>query len=82
MTPNSTIRIQEIEISNSRPFTLIAGPCQLESRAHGLEMAAALKEICGKLGVPLIFKTSFDKANRSSLASQRGLGFPIRSNFC
>jgi 2-dehydro-3-deoxyphosphooctonate aldolase (KDO 8-P synthase) len=74
MKPNSTVRILDIEISSSRPFTLIAGPCQLESRAHGLEMAAALKEICGKLGIALIFKTSFDKANRTSLASPRGLG--------
>ncbi len=74
MNPNSTVRILDIEISNTGPFTLIAGPCQLESRAHGLEMAAALKEICGKLGIPLIFKTSFDKANRTSLASRRGLG--------
>ncbi len=74
MKPNSTVRILDIEISNSRPLTLIAGPCQLESRAHGLEMAAALKEICSGLKIPLIFKTSFDKANRTSLSSRRGLG--------
>ncbi len=74
MTPNSTVRIKEIEISNKLPLALIAGPCQLESRSHGLEMAAALKEITTALQIPLIFKTSFDKANRSSLTSGRGLG--------
>ena len=80
MKPNSTVRIQDIEISNTGPFTLIAGPCQLESRAHGLEMASALKEICASLGIPLIFKTSFDKANRTSLSSPRGLGLEASLN--
>ncbi|QXX73934.1 3-deoxy-8-phosphooctulonate synthase [Methylovirgula sp. HY1] len=56
------------------PFALIAGPCAMESRAHALEMAAALKEIAAKLGLGLVFKTSFDKANRTSAASRRGLG--------
>ena len=56
------------------PIALIAGPCQLESRAHALEMAGALKAIAQKLGVGLVFKTSFDKANRTSGAGQRGVG--------
>jgi len=56
------------------PLALIAGPCQLESRAHALEMASALKAIAGKLGCGLVFKTSFDKANRTSGAGQRGIG--------
>jgi 2-dehydro-3-deoxyphosphooctonate aldolase (KDO 8-P synthase) len=56
------------------PIALIAGPCQLESRAHALEMAGALKAIAGKLGFGLVFKTSFDKANRTSGAGQRGIG--------
>jgi 2-dehydro-3-deoxyphosphooctonate aldolase (KDO 8-P synthase) len=59
---------------NDLPFTLIAGPCALESRAHALEMATALKEITGKLGIGLVYKTSFDKANRTSAASARGVG--------
>jgi 2-dehydro-3-deoxyphosphooctonate aldolase (KDO 8-P synthase) len=59
---------------NSRPFALIAGPCAMESRAHALEMAAALKEITQALNIDLVFKTSFDKANRTSGESARGLG--------
>ncbi|MFM2044829.1 MAG: 2-dehydro-3-deoxyphosphooctonate aldolase, partial [Pseudomonadota bacterium] len=61
-------------IANDRPFVLIAGPCQLESRDHALEMSAALVEITGRLGIPLIYKTSFDKANRTSVSTARGLG--------
>lgn len=60
---------------NSLPFALIAGPCAMESRAHALEMAAALKEIADALDLDLVFKTSFDKANRTSGQSARGLGF-------
>ncbi len=74
MLPNAIVRIGDLDIANSRPFTLIAGPCQMESRTHALEMAAALKEIAQKLGLGLVFKTSFDKANRSSAASPRGMG--------
>ena len=59
---------------NELPLALIAGPCALESRAHALETAAALKEIAGKLGIGLVYKTSFDKANRTSAASARGIG--------
>ena len=74
MTPANPVRIGEIEIANDAPIMVFAGPCQLESRAHGLEMAAALKEISERLGLGLVFKASFDKANRTSSASQRGLG--------
>jgi len=69
-----TVKIGKLSIANDRPFTLIAGPCALESRQHALEMSAAIKEITDKLGIGLIYKTSFDKANRTSLAGDRGLG--------
>lgn len=72
--PNASVRIGTLEISNTGPLAIIAGPCQLESRAHALEMAAALKEIASKAGVGLIYKTSFDKANRTSGAGKRGMG--------
>jgi 2-dehydro-3-deoxyphosphooctonate aldolase (KDO 8-P synthase) len=69
-----TITIQNIQISNDRPLTLIAGPCQMESRDHAFDMCGALKEVTGKLGIPFIYKSSFDKANRTSLKGQRGMG--------
>ncbi len=69
-----TVPIGKFSVANDRPFTLIAGPCALESRAHALEMSAALKEITGKLGINLVYKTSFDKANRTSASAERGLG--------
>ena len=68
------VKIGSLEIGNDLPFALIAGPCQLESRAHALETAAALVEICDKLGIGLIYKTSFDKANRTSVNTPRGIG--------
>mgnify|MGYP000907464563 CR=1 FL=1 len=74
MNPHSEVRVGPVVFSNRLPFALIAGPCQMESRAHALEMAAALKEICAKLGIGLVFKTSFDKANRTSAAAARGVG--------
>jgi 2-dehydro-3-deoxyphosphooctonate aldolase (KDO 8-P synthase) len=74
MIPNSTVKIGPVEVGNGRKLALIAGPCQLESRAHALEMASALKEIAGKAAVGLIYKTSFDKANRTSRSGQRGAG--------
>jgi len=74
MTPNPIIKIGPVEIANDRKLVLIAGPCQLESRAHALEMAAALKTISAKAGVGLVYKTSFDKANRTSGTGQRGFG--------
>jgi 2-dehydro-3-deoxyphosphooctonate aldolase (KDO 8-P synthase) len=69
-----TVTIGKLTVANDRPFTLIAGPCALESRQHALEMSAALKEITAKLAINLVYKTSFDKANRTSLAGDRGLG--------
>jgi 2-dehydro-3-deoxyphosphooctonate aldolase (KDO 8-P synthase) len=63
-----------VRFGNALPLALIAGPCQLESRAHALEMATALKEIAARVGVGLVYKTSFDKANRTSSKSARGIG--------
>ena len=74
LSPNPTVSVGSVRFGNDLPFALIAGPCALESRAHALEMAAALKEIAAKVGVGLVFKTSFDKANRTSAASVRGAG--------
>ena len=64
---NKTVRCGKLNISNDSPFTLIAGPCQLENEKHALEVASELKKITEKLGLGLIYKTSFDKANRTSL---------------
>jgi 2-dehydro-3-deoxyphosphooctonate aldolase (KDO 8-P synthase) len=72
--PNAIVRVASVEIGNARPLALIAGPCQLESREHALEMASALREIANRVGMGLIYKTSFDKANRTSAGSKRGLG--------
>lgn len=72
--PNATVRVGSVEFGNDRPIALIAGPCQLESRDHAFEMAAALKEIAQKAGMGLVYKTSFDKANRTSAAGVRGIG--------
>ena len=74
MTVIRHISIGNLTVGNDLPLTIIAGPCQLESRNHGLEVAAALAEIAGRLGVGLIYKSSFDKANRTSISSVRGLG--------
>jgi 2-dehydro-3-deoxyphosphooctonate aldolase (KDO 8-P synthase) len=74
LIPNATVAAGAARFSNDLPLALIAGPCQLESRAHALEMASALKEIAAKLGLGLVYKTSFDKANRTSARSARGLG--------
>ncbi len=71
---NQTVKVGSAVFANDRPLAFIAGPCQLESRAHALEMAAALKEIADRLGIGLLFKTSFDKANRTSLTAARGAG--------
>jgi 2-dehydro-3-deoxyphosphooctonate aldolase (KDO 8-P synthase) len=68
------VLIGPIAIGNHLPFALIAGPCQIESRAHALEVAAALRAMSDATGVPLIYKSSFDKANRTSVGSQRGVG--------
>jgi len=69
-----TVRVGDLDIANDKPFTLIAGPCALESRQHALEMSQAIREITDRLGIGLIYKTSFDKANRTSADSPRGIG--------
>ena len=68
------INLQNFKIGNDLPFVLIAGPCALESRDHAFDMSGALKELTQKLGIALIYKTSFDKANRTSLKAGRGMG--------
>jgi 2-dehydro-3-deoxyphosphooctonate aldolase (KDO 8-P synthase) len=73
-TPNAIVTVGKARFGNALPLALIAGPCALESRAHAFEMAVALKEITTKLGVGFIYKTSFDKANRTSSGSARGIG--------
>jgi 2-dehydro-3-deoxyphosphooctonate aldolase (KDO 8-P synthase) len=72
--PNPIVTIGSARFGNTLPLALIAGPCQLESRAHALEMASALKGIAGRLGIGLVYKTSFDKANRTSAGAARGIG--------
>ena len=72
--PNPIVTVGGVRFGNALPLTLIAGPCQMESRAHALEMASALKEIAARVGVGLVYKTSFDKANRTSAGSARGVG--------
>jgi len=74
MSETRHVQINDLTVGNDRPFVLIAGPCALESRAHALEMGQALTEMAGKLGLGLIYKSSFDKANRTSLSSGRGIG--------
>ncbi len=72
--PNAVVAIGKVRFGNSLPLALIAGPCALESRAHAFDIAAALKDITARLGIGFVYKTSFDKANRTSAASARGLG--------
>ena len=71
---NKSVKCGKLNISNTGPFTLIAGPCQLENEKHALDVADKLKEITQKLKIGLIYKTSFDKANRTSLKGKRGAG--------
>jgi len=71
---NHKVKCSNFEIANNKPFTLIAGPCQLESEAHAVMISTELKKITSELGINLIYKTSFDKANRTSLKGKRGLG--------
>jgi 2-dehydro-3-deoxyphosphooctonate aldolase (KDO 8-P synthase) len=71
---NAIVAVGSVRFGNELPLALIAGPCALESRAHALETAAALKEIAAQVGIGLVYKTSFDKANRTSAASKRGVG--------
>jgi 2-dehydro-3-deoxyphosphooctonate aldolase (KDO 8-P synthase) len=68
------VKVGNVTFSNDLPFALIAGPCQMESAAHGMEMASAINEICEKLSIPYVFKASFDKANRTSVNGIRGMG--------
>ncbi len=70
----SDVSVGGVTFSNARPLVLIAGPCVMEGRAHALETAARVKEIAGRLGLPFVYKTSFDKANRTSGAGERGVG--------
>jgi len=74
LAPRPVVAIGKANFGNSLPFALIAGPCVLESRAHALETAEALKGIAARLGIGLVYKSSFDKANRTSVTSARGMG--------
>jgi 2-dehydro-3-deoxyphosphooctonate aldolase (KDO 8-P synthase) len=74
MNPNKIVKIGHTEFGNSLPLALIAGPCQMESRDHAFMVAGRLKEICERLGMGLVYKSSFDKANRTSLKGKRGMG--------
>jgi len=73
-TPGPVVRVRDVAFGNHLPLSLIAGPCQLEGRAHALEIASALKEMTQALGMGLVFKASFDKANRTSGGAARGIG--------
>jgi 2-dehydro-3-deoxyphosphooctonate aldolase (KDO 8-P synthase) len=72
--PNPIVAVGAVRFGNDLPLGLIAGPCALEGRSHALDMAAALKEIAARVGIGVVYKTSFDKANRTSAASARGIG--------
>src|SRR5262249_32002697 len=72
--PNPIVAVGKTRFGNGLPLALIAGPCALESREHALQMASALKKIAGEVGIGLVYKTSFDKANRTSAKSNRGVG--------
>lgn len=72
--PNSSVSVGKAVFSNTAPLSLIAGPCQLESRDHAFDMAGALSELTQQLGIGFVYKTSFDKANRTSLSAKRGIG--------
>ncbi len=71
---NTVVEVGNVRFGNALPLALIAGPCQMESRGHAFDMAGALKEMCHRLGIGLVYKTSFDKANRTSLSGKRGVG--------
>lgn len=74
LKPNAHVAVRGVTFGNDLPIAVLAGPCQMESRAHALEIASALKEIAQDLGIGLVFKASFDKANRTSLSGKRGIG--------
>lgn len=71
---NSSVKAGNVTFDNAAAFSLIAGPCQLESRDHAFHMAGSLKEMCEKAGIGLVYKSSYDKANRTSLSATRGMG--------
>ncbi|GAB4166183.1 MAG: 3-deoxy-8-phosphooctulonate synthase [Rickettsiaceae bacterium] len=71
---NNVVKVADISIANNQPFTLVAGPCQIETLDHALMMAERIKKITDKYGIPFIYKSSFDKANRTSASTQRGTG--------
>lgn len=72
--PNAAVSVGDVSFANDAPIAVFAGPCQMESREHALEMASALKEIAQRLNLGIVYKSSFDKANRTSLTGKRGLG--------
>lgn len=74
LKPISSVSAGGVRFANDAPIAVLAGPCQMESRAHALEMASALKEMAARLGIGLVYKSSFDKANRTSLTGKRGIG--------
>jgi 2-dehydro-3-deoxyphosphooctonate aldolase (KDO 8-P synthase) len=74
LLPSAAVQAGGVTFSNDAPIALLAGPCQMESRQHALEMASALKEIATRLGIGLVYKSSYDKANRTSLTGKRGIG--------
>jgi 2-dehydro-3-deoxyphosphooctonate aldolase (KDO 8-P synthase) len=74
LKPATRVRAGSVLFANDAPISILAGPCQMESRAHALDMAAALAEVSKSLGFGLVFKASFDKANRTSLSGKRGIG--------
>jgi 2-dehydro-3-deoxyphosphooctonate aldolase (KDO 8-P synthase) len=90
MAPNSSVTVGNVVFDNKAALALIAGPCQFESRQHAFDMAGALKELTDKLGIGLVYKTSYDKANRTSLSATRGAGMDaalpvfdeLRKEFC
>lgn len=74
MKTNEIVSVGQVRLGNALPLSLIAGPCQMESRDHAFMMAESLKAMCNRLGIGLIYKSSFDKANRTSLKGRRGMG--------
>jgi len=74
LSQSKSVKVGPVTFSNDHPFVLIAGPCQIESREHAMDIAAELVSITGDLGIPLVYKSSYDKANRSSVSGQRGVG--------
>ena len=74
MIDHKVVKVDDIDIANSLPFTLIAGPCVVESEDHALKTAKTISDVSNKMGINFIYKSSFDKANRTSMNSERGLG--------